>query len=161
MNGVHAARMFVQLFAPSLEVPVHCIDPASRYRVTYLVQCVCEARHHDLPRYGRSVQIEDQMTKPNVWMVQPLDDRIQRGAFLRDKENATPLGHALRKDVRDRLTLASSRWSLHDAVLALSDKHDGAVLSGVRVEHEIIVSGGALVQLSGLDVDHCLAQLLP
>ncbi|MCL6542897.1 MAG: hypothetical protein K6T87_20285, partial [Roseiflexus sp.] len=59
---------------------------------------------------------------------------------------AAPLGHALRDEIRDRLALASSRWPLYDTVLPFADKHDSAVLRGVRIEHQVVVGRGALIE---------------
>ena len=107
------------------------------------------------------MQIEHQMTESHVRRAQPLDDRIQRRALLRDKKHATALGHALRNDVGDRLALAGSWRPLHDTVLTFADKHDGAVLRGVSIEHKVIVGRRTLIELGGLDVDQGLSELLP
>jgi hypothetical protein len=49
---------------------------------------------------------------------------------------------------------------LYNPVLPFSDKRDGSMLRGVRIEHEIIVRRRALIELGGLDVGHRLGQLL-
>ena len=153
--------MFVQSLAPSLELSVHRIRTIRRKRVAYLLQGVCEARHHLFARHRCAVQIEHEMTEADIWMAEPLDDRLQRRALFRDEEDAAPLGHALRDDVRDCLALASSWWPLHDAVLAFADDHDGAVLRGVRIEDEAIVRRRPFIELRRLDVAHRLGELLP
>ena len=101
------------------------------------------------------------MTEANIRTAEPLDDRVQCRPLFRDEEDAAPLGHALRDEVRDCLALASSWWPLHDAVLAFADDYDGAVLRGVHIEDKAVVGRRAFIELRGLDVAHRFGELLP
>ena len=94
-------------------------------------------------------------------MREPLEHRIQRGPLFRDEKNPLPLSHALRDEICNRLTLARARRALDDAVQALPYRDDSPLLGGVSVKDEKVCVARHFIELSRLNINTGLGQLLP
>jgi hypothetical protein len=101
-------------------------------------------------RRGPVVYVHDQAVQAAAG--EPVGDRRDRRALLRDEEHPLAARHQRGDQVGDGLALAGTGWALHDRVLAGEDRVDRPMLRGVGVQDHVLVGRGRVVGRQRVDL---------